>query len=343
MSLTTDDWLSVVAPYLPESLISADGQERLRSLCRHLPGCILCAIEIRLGGDPAGADLSLQFDSPYQAEQVPGWLTPPHVRAFLERWSTPDSDLAHLRAVWLEFDLELPFAEIPLPGLWANLAAATSCDGLLAAVVPGLYARPPSPALLASVDRCCRELPAGARLLYVARMLSRPSEALRMEFVDLDFDQILAYLERVAAPGTGERVARQVGPFVAGAGRFHLSFDVEAEVLPRIGVEFAFPHQPAADQRWGETLAQMVAAGLCRREKVADLLAWPGYDHPVSAGGRWPVQEEPVAGLCVRCLSHLKLVSLPDREPEAKAYLLFGPYARTLEEGVGVLMASAAG
>ena len=240
MSLTTDDWLSVVAPYLPRSLISAEGRERIRSLCRHLPGCLLCAIEIRLDGDPAGADLSLQFDSPYQAGQVPRWLTPPHVRDFLARWSTPDSDLAHLRAVWLEFDLERPFAEIPLPGLWANLAAETSCDGLLAAIVPGLYARPPSPALLATVERCCAELPADARLLYVARMLSCPSEALRMEFVDLGFDQILDYLERVARPGTGERVERQVGPFVAGAGRFHLSFDVEAEVQLRIGIEFAF-------------------------------------------------------------------------------------------------------
>ena len=123
----------------------------------------------------------------------------------------------------------------------------------------------------------------------------------------------------------------EVVPLFEGVERLHLSFDVTDEILPRIGIEGSFPRQPSRDPRWRAFFERLVRRGLCSPGKRDAALAWPGYDTFWTAPDRWPISELGPRGVCLRTLSHLKVVSAPDREPEAKAYLTFGPPDRSSE------------
>ena len=77
------------------------------------------------------------------------------------------------------------------------------------------------------------------------------------------------YLERVA-PHVIPTMA-EIAPFLQGMENPHLSFDIASEVLPRIGLEGAFPRQPQREPRWAEILGRLVEGELCspaKREAV---------------------------------------------------------------------------
>jgi hypothetical protein len=67
----------------------------------------------------------------------------------------------------------------------------------------------------------------------------------------------------------------------------------------------------------------MVDLCLCSPEKRDAVLAWPGQDSFWTAPDRWPVEAVGLGGVCVRFLSHLKVVGQPGRPPQVKAYLGF--------------------
>ena len=138
---------------------------------------------------------------------------------------------------------------------------------------------------------------------------------------------MLAYLRTVAPENVS--VVEPAAQLFEGAERLHLSFDVTDEILPQIGIEGSFPRQPPRESRWNVLLERLVARNLCSPTKRDALLAWPGYDTFWTAAPRWPVAELGPRGACIRLLSHLKLVCAPDRDPEAKAYLVFGPPERS--------------
>ncbi len=121
----------------------------------------------------------------------------------------------------------------------------------------------------------------------------------------------------------------QVVHLFNGVERLHLSFDVIEEILPRVGLEGSFPCQPRREPRWASLFEGLVRRGLCSPAKRDALLAWTGYDTFWTAPDRWPVAALGPGGACLRLLSHVKVVCGPDRDPEAKAYLVFGPPDRS--------------
>jgi hypothetical protein len=146
-----------------------------------------------------------------------------------------------------------------------------------------------------------------------------------MEIFGLSPIQMLEYLGKVA-PRWIPHVAGPAALF-EGIERTHFSLDLlEGEISPRIGIEGSYERQPKREPRWRELFDRLVAAGLCTEEKRDASLAWPGWDSFWTAPDRWPVEAAGVTGYCIRALSHVKVVCLPDRDPEAKVYLLFGPH-----------------
>jgi hypothetical protein len=192
-----------------------------------------------------------------------------------------------------------------------------------------LMGRPPSNPQRDLILACLAALPPHAVLLYVFSLKARGSDAVRLEIFGLEPAEIRDYL-RVTAPGIAPCVA-ETAPLFQDVERLHLSFDVTEEILPRIGLEGSFPRQPRREPRWEGLLARLVERGLCSPEKRDALFAWPGYDTFWTAAERWPVDELGPRGSCIRALSHVKVVCRPDRDPEAKAYLVFGPPDRSRE------------
>lgn len=321
------DWLTVLGPHLIEPLFQPPAVARLHSLAVHLPGDCSSVLELRLAPGPSIIDLSLPLLAPSQAPPLAERTSSSHLRSFLCGWSDPTGPFHRLSSVWLEFDLDREPQGLPIPIVCAKLQPDCERDWVLDCLIPALHEQPLSSAQRGRVALCLQEIPAPATLLYVFSLLSRGSDAVRLEIFGLDPAGILAYLERVG-PDLVPWV-RETAALFADVERIHLSLDIGSEIQPRIGIEGSFSRLPRREPRWRELFDRLVGSGLCAPEKRDAALAWPGYDNFWTAPERWPAKPRPAAGFCVRRLSHVKVVCRPDREPEAKVYLTFGPLDRS--------------
>lgn len=292
--------------------------ERLRDAARYLPGGVLAALEARLAPEDEVVDLSVRLQRPSEVRDLARIPMPPAIHEFLARWAQPGDPLAQVPSIWLELDLPAE-PGILVPSVCAKLPAGAGPGWLAGTLLPALTGEVPSPALRALLLRCLAAIPPPARPLYLFNLFPRPGSPVRLEIFGLDPAGIASYLRQVA-PASAERVA-SAAELLAGAERLHLSIDLGAEVLPRIGVEGSFPRLPRREPRWAQLFDRLVDRGLCAPAKRDAALSWPGYDSFWTAPERWP-EAAGTGGFCARALSHVKLVSLPDREPEAKVYLL---------------------
>jgi hypothetical protein len=290
-----------------------------------LPGACQATLEARLAPGAAPVDLSLRLRTAAEARDLAARF--PSVKEFLLRWAA--GALAPVRAVWLELDLdrETDGDGSPAPVVCAKLPRGTDPGWLTGTLLPALQGGAPASGQSAMILACLDALPASASLLYVFSLRARGSDAVRLEIFGLEPAAMLGCLRSLApevVPAAGEVIS-----LFEGVERLHLSFDVTSAVLPRIGIEGSFPRQPSREPRWEAFFERLVGRGLCSPGKRDAALAWPGYDTFWTAPERWPIHALGAKGFCVRALSHLKIVCAPDREPEAKVYLLFGPPDRS--------------
>lgn len=294
-------------------------------MARYLPADCLAIMEVRLAPGCEAVDFSLRLAEPAQARRIAGHLPAPHLRSILSLWSQRVDWLAPVSSLWLEFDLGPPIREgvgLPLPILCAQLGERVEADWLSETLLPALHGRPLSAAQRRLIRRCMAALPVDGKVLYAFSLQPRPGDRVRLELGGLDLPAMVEYLQRVASPAAAKQVAA-CAPLVADCQRPHLSFDLGVEVSTRIGIEGSFVRLPHREPRWAGLFDRLVASGLCTPEKRDAIFAWTGYDSLWTAADRWPEEAVALGGYCVRGLSHVKLVSWPEREPEAKAYLVF--------------------
>lgn len=295
MPPTCADWLTFVRPWLSESLVGEQAFRRLQGAARHLPGDGLAALEMRLASGAEAVDLSLKLPQP----------------SFPSALST-----------WLEFDLERAPDGLPEPVRCAEVAPGADPVWIVDTLLPALRGMPLEALQRDLALRCLGEIPPPARLLYVFDLSPRGTPAIRLEILGLAPEAAPTFLRRVA-PSLAPAVAA-AAPLLSGAERPHLSFDIGPQgIAPRAGLEASFVKWPHREPRWRELFDRLVGRGLCDPAKREAVLAWPGQESFHAAPGRWPADAAP-RGVCVRALSHVKLVARPEDPPEAKVYLLFG-------------------
>lgn len=327
VALTCAHWLSVLEPRLIPPLFDSVALGRLCSLAAVLPGERQGILEARLAPGSGPVDLSLRLLTYFQACGMAEWLPPSPEKDFLLRWSEPGGPLSPVRSVWLEFDLVQEPLDDPVPVICARLPGYADRGWLMSTLLPALLGKSPSARQRDRILSCLSVLPSSASLLYIFSLRARGSDAVRLEISGLDTPQLLDYLREVAPERLSE-TARGAS-LLEGVERLQLSFDVTEKILPRIGIAGSFPRQPERELGWQSLFARLVEEGLCSPEKRDATLAWPGYDSFWMTPERWPIAEIGPRGFCVRALSHLKIVCRPDRPPEAKAYLVFGPLDRS--------------
>lgn len=250
-----------------------------------------------------------------------GLQLPPHTQSLIQRWAERDPELAAVAAIWLELDYA-PKAPLPSPIICVRLQAPWTRRWLSESFLTALLGRAPQDSEVDFLNRAVATMPANADLLYLFDLSARGG-SFRLEVYCQDLQTVSNCFDAWAL--NGARLPRSF-QLLDDCDRYHLSADFDGRGLgPRIGLEASMVKLPAREPRWRDLLDRLVDTGLCRPEHVPALLAWPGYDTRSSAPNRWP-SEAP--GYCVRALSHVKLVTWPDREPEAKVYLLFQPVAR---------------
>lgn len=251
-----------------------------------------------------------------------------HTRTFLLDWAEVGGPFAPVRSVWLELDLDrMAAGEAPAPVVCVKLPKGADPGWVTGALLPALQGGPLSAGQRARILSCLDALPPSTTLLYIFSLRARESDAVRLEIFGMEPAEILSYLQSMN-PELVPAVAK-AAPLFEGVERLHLSFDVTDTILPRIGIEGSFPRQPSREPSWRAFFERLVQSGVCSPEKRDAVLAWPGYDTFWTAPERWPVAEIGPRGACLRTLSHVKVVCVPDRTLEAKAYLTFGPPDRS--------------
>jgi hypothetical protein len=334
--LTFGHWLAVARPHLAPPLLDERSVDRLQAVSPYLPGDCLSILETRLGPGRAGVDLAQRLETPSQARRLMAAPLPAHLRAFLARWSEPAGGFAAIPCVWIELDLDRDRSGLPTPVVCARLPLAVEIGWLLESLWPAIHGQPLTAAQRHLVRKCWEQIPTSASLLYAFSLLSRGGGAVRMEICGLEADQIRGYLRRIGLAEIAEVEAAV--PLFSHVERLHLSFDIGSEILSRIGIEGSFAGRPEREPRWRDLFTLLVDRGLCTPEKRAAVFAWPGYDSFWTAPESWPEAAD-LRTVCVRGLSHVKVVCRPGRELEAKAYLTLGPFDRS---GAGAATSSSA-
>lgn len=312
-------WMTSLG-FLSVALCDGPTRERIQAVARRMPVDSPAIIEVRLAHHESRADFSARVTSREQALHLAAVFSP-HRRES-QHWAEFEMAGNRVPALWLELDLDPELPDLPPPLLIAQLPPEPDPLWLADTLLPALHGRPLTPAQRETVLSSARAVPPPARLLYAFSLHSRPGNAVRLEILGLGPAESHAYLSLIA-PHTLPTLS-EIAPLLAGTENPHLSFDIgeAGEILPRIGLEGAFPTQPPREPRWAELLSRWADLGLCSPEKRDAVLAWPGQDSYWTAPDRWPA-EAGIGGRLVRFLSHVKVAGQPGWPPEAKAYLGF--------------------
>lgn len=343
-----------VDPRLPEALISPARLAAMHGLASAFPADIseFFGFECRLGDPRADADFLLcikasEAGRAVMAGRVPGvevaacfepapvWA---RIRAFAAAWADPESPFHKpIQNMWLEFDIDSDDVPTGVPSVFIGSDALQGgvgkrSDWLIEQALPALRGAPLTEALAASLVEVLRVLPASGHIFQVGLMLSRPEAAdmLRICVRGLSVTEAGDFL---AAVGVPEAQRPQLHAVLELAYASSASVDLDLDLCPtvgaKIGFECAFGEDAETPQRITAFLDRLVEMGACLPAKRAALLAWRGGFHERTDPDAWPADlrararsaGKSVVSMFMRWLYHIKLVYVPERPVEAKAYL----------------------
>lgn len=326
-TLSGASWLPVIQTHLDPCLVQPSVLEGLRPLCDTLPGAALYALEIRLAATSRQVDLSCRIAEPEPARRLADQPVAGSAARLLRNWHGLEAGRA-VSEIWLEYDLPEPVASGGPPDP-PPLHHSKPWRGPIAclrlrkppnhAQVLSLLAESTDAVLSPHLEPLMVAIEPPLHLLYVFELSARGSAGVRLEIYTEALPPLIEYLERYLPPGSARRIGA-LEPLLGDADRFHLSFDVlPGGISPRLGLEASYRRLPHREPRWAGLLDRLEAAGLCTEAERRGIDRWPGTDRATTSA-TWPVGAE---GFCVRCLSHVKVVSMPEQPPRAKIYILF--------------------
>jgi hypothetical protein len=371
-------YLELIKPYIPSQLISSDNWSNISEIARILPSAITSffGFECRLGVEEAHADFLICADAAEAGRKIlagnnysielPDFLMAHPVWSNIHNlgtaWDTDTSPLYDkVRDVWLEFDIEGPPANIPIPSCFFGPEPIYSTKS----VNPQPHQWVTQTALKLLLNRClpsqiesqlfnCFDLlPREAYVFQIGVMLARKSDLVRICIRNISSEQIIEYLTQLNWPGSISDLKTILAQLSSLVERIDLDLDVGEVILPKIGLECYLSRQPKLEPRWQLLLDYLVETGLCIPGKRDALDAYPGYIREKTNRELWPTHLLKLSNFLgpqyervfFRGLNHIKIVYQPDKPVEAKAYLSvshsllnsqFFRQSRELQENVSV-------
>jgi hypothetical protein len=354
-----EEYLTPVAAGVSPSLISPSAFSAISSVARVLPPTLAYntfGFECRLGEELPRADFLVLATTSCGRESLSGLhptgtlpadlMADPvwrRVRDFSAYWAEPSSPLYHaVDNVWLEFDIDGPVSDVPVPSVFFGLLANVQRDvthevnvdryqATAETAIRLLAGSESQPRMLETLSYCFHALSPEEQVFQVGLMLSRGAGAVRLCIRLRSVERIVEYLARVGWPGDEAELRGVLDPLARSVDRVLLDIDVGESVGAKIGLECYFDgnRQPGREPRWGTFLNSLVLQGLCKVDKREALLAYPGYVDQNLEGMPWPAALRRASQLLggrslstfVRSLHHVKIVYRPGDLPEAKAYL----------------------
>ncbi len=332
-----EDYLKVITPHLHSDLVTPNALSHLQTLAQILPPFSYAGFECRLADSSEAVDFLfslhrrvLNIPAPFLTHSV--WQT---LQTFCREWIEPTSFLYRgVKNISLEFDIDGPISQVPVPSLFAEINRETDRHDTLrlSEVILKRFKHPFSQKFEENLQRCFHALPEGARIIYLGLMLSRPTQGVRIVVEGLKPEQILPYLLQISCfdstNDTFEKMVSTLSNLVDSIG--FIGFDVSETIHPQIGLEGFFEKQPSDEPRWQSFFDYLIAKELCSPAKRDALLTWPGVFQKDSA--LWPTSLDwsdaffanQASSIFFRRLNHIKIVYHPDKPLTAKGYISFG-------------------
>jgi len=354
-SILASNYLCKAESYLSH-LISPEKFQDILSIARNFPGNVtsFLGFEIHLGDARQRADWAFAISGaegdrevlvnllkngnlPKQFLQQPEWR---HISDFSTAWADQNSVLQkQVKCFWLEFDMPDTLPDMLIPSVFfgpeklpEGIASneTSQYTWLVSTALPLLRGRCLSRAMERRMLNCIKKIPETASLFQIGTMLSRSTNDVRLYINRIHLKRIIPYLNALGwSDETGE-FQSLISDLENKADRFVLSFDVtDKGIGPRIGLECSFASNRFHEEtRWNELLNHLVEKGTCLPEKRDALLQYPGIESSEDFSGSImkPLAsasqhlEVILSGTLIRYISHVKIVYLPGRSLEAKAY-----------------------
>lgn len=345
--------VTLVRPHMPQTLVSGENFEQIRSVASHLPTRVAryFGFETKLLSDQARCDFAFGLSKDgvaWMSRTDSPW---PRIRQFCTLWrESEESPYADGNAVWLECDVSDERRVELEPSLFfalhnpqsylqdrsgkSNRSIEWICHTLIAAAWGHVVSTSIEQNLLRTLE-CC---PDSVDFLQIGLMLSRDIQALRLCLFGIPPQDVFPFLHRVGWRGNESRltqVLERYSPFVDSL-CFHL--DIGESIFPTLGVEMLYTGkkdpwdcQPIQERRWKLFFDCLVDDGHCLPSKRDTLLDWPSR-----TAFRLPLIEKLIAaasldqtsyvtsalpdGVLVTGLQHIKFSLSPVGEISAKAY-----------------------
>lgn len=331
---TMDEYLKVVTPYVHSDLVSPEALSEIRSLTQILPPFSTAGFECRLGANKSQVDFQVNLPclTPSLSEKFLSHSAWQIFQEICHEWGEPKSFLHQIvRDIWLEFDIDEKHSKIPLPGIFLNLNNNLRDSQKLVEIAFKLLKHQVSPIIESNIRLCFDSLPAKARISHLGVMLSRSTQAIRINVRETLPEQLLDYLVQIGWADPANILKTLISDISQFVDCLFLSFDVGETVQPKIGLECFFLKQPKHEPRWQLFLGYLVGKGLCTPSKQNALFTWTGFcqkeSHPELCPKNLTLGElllcSRAFSIFTRNISHIKIVYQPGFFLEAKAYLEF--------------------
>ena len=348
MKLSTLDYLNLVTPYLPDSLVSPSAVVAIGELAALLPPSSNFGFECRLGtaaseadflvaviptdgslGAWAGANpLAVALDA---QPATPGWQK---ARDFFADWQRGFEEMKPINEAWLEFDTADGKGSGPLePSFFFGFDPDQKTNhpeltlALLERLVEGGLSAERRQELLAYFSA----LPPQAVIFQVGVMLSRPSSEIRFCLRHMSPQEVLAYLDYFGWPGSLEELEKLMTELMARVDA-PLNLDISLQgggIAPGIGLEIGRWDSRGGRARATAFMSYLISEKICLEEKARAILHWVGFSSEQTEGDRWPAlltkaaraMGPGVVSTFGRTLNHFKISYQKGQPVSAKAYL----------------------
>ena len=233
------------------------------------------------------------------------------IREFARHWNDESSPLYDVQSFWLEYDVRQRPTGLPIPLIFFTVEPEIHPRLVFEHLHPTPYDDPS----LATFRRCWDAIPEISRYRTAGILYARPTDALRL-IVIMSPEEAMGYLETVGWPGSVADLERAVEPFLKFHDEVSLHLDAHSDgVLPQVGFEVYADDRAMYKGRGGDCgplLERAVQASLCHPAIRDALVAWPGTETVTLPSG--------AAMRVERMFHHVKIVSSPSLELQAKAY-----------------------
>lgn len=254
-----------------------------------------CGIELGLKASDGAIDLHQWFTGSDERKRLLHHLGTLHesnqpqerLRTLLCALSKPRNKLqAAITSIWVELDQADYGSGRIVPNVFVGVTDAVSESLIFSVLSPLRPEWPPGQKQqIARIVRLGREF--GGRPAHFGLMMSRPTNAIRINFQGIQRIRTLAFLKKARWRDDVDALAGFLDFACGLSRRRNLAVDVDKAIGSRLGLEL-FPDTDRTGEFWPKLLAKLVECGLGDAQRATDLLAFAATLSPVDGPEYWP-------------------------------------------------------